>query len=115
MSNSLEKLKADIQEVSAWELCVVQLLKDFSRGGVTLSINENDSFDKVVHELIKVLYKLHINDLARLERLFYLIDIPQEIYLQIVSSDRDIIAERLAQVVLLRTFKKIQSRAHNNS
>ncbi len=110
MSNSLENLQKDIRKASFWKLFVHQLSKDFSRARVALSVNENNSFESVLRELMEQLNKLYLSDSARLERLFYLIDIPQEVYLQIVSSDRELIAERLAQVVLLRTYKKIQLR-----
>lgn len=110
MSNKLASIQSKVADVHFWNTFIVQLQKDFSRAQLQVHFNGNSSLEEVVVELNELLARLYTSDLNALNRLLYLVDVPQEVSQQIAASDNVIVENQLTQVILWRTFQKIQLR-----
>jgi hypothetical protein len=106
----LKRLISQVDKESTKRQVFVQLLKDFNRAGVSLGVDEKSSTEQWVYELITVLNDLNKNNSTQLEQLLYLIDLPQEYYTKTQELQNEEFGIFFAQLLLMRTLKKIAFR-----
>jgi acid phosphatase class B len=107
---SIHELVSQFDKESIKSQVFDQLIKDFSRSGIQLNVDSNSKTQQWIEELIIVLNKLYHNNSNQLHQLLYLIDVPQEYYSKTQELQKDEIGMFFAELILLRTLKKIAYR-----
>lgn len=107
---SVQELVSQFDKESIKRQVFDQLINDFIRSGVQLKVDSNSETEQWIEELIIVLNNLYQNNSNQLHQLLYLIDVPQEYYTKIQEFQKDEIGMFFAELILIRTLKKIAFR-----
>lgn len=106
----IRELVCQVENESIKRQVFDQLVKDFTRSGIQLTLNDNSTTQQWIEELVLVLNKLYHNNSTQLFQLLYLIDVPQEYYSNTQEIQKEDFGIFFAKLILMRTLKKIAYR-----
>lgn len=101
---AIEKLNTDIRLI---HLTIEQLNKDLSIAGfeIIFSGNKSSALVEILKQLENCIHKILKDKISILQTWMYRVDIPENIFKQVINSDNP--ESRLAKAILERTFIKV--------